>query len=70
MHAQYKAMAEELGDREGVAKACVNLGNCYYSTGDYARSREMFEECKAMAARGTTRRSARCSRSARRWQRN
>ena len=29
MHEKHKAMAEALGDRAGVAKACGNLGNCY-----------------------------------------
>jgi len=49
MHEQHKAMAEELGDRAGVATACGNLGSCYQSTGDYARAREMHGQHKAMA---------------------
>jgi tetratricopeptide (TPR) repeat protein len=49
MHEQHKAMAEALGDRVGVATACVNLGECYFSTGDYGRAREMHEQHKAMA---------------------
>ena len=40
---QRKAICEELGDRAGVARAYANLGNCYYSTGDYVRAREMPE---------------------------
>ena len=40
MYEQYKTMAEEPGDRAGVATACGNLGNCYYRTGDYGRDRK------------------------------
>ena len=49
MHEQSKAMAEETGNREGVAKACGNLRDCYRSMGDYVRAREMFEQYKTMA---------------------
>ena len=49
LHEQHRAMAEALGDRVGVAKACGNLGTCYYSTGDYGRAREMHEQHGAMA---------------------
>ena len=33
MHEQHRAISEALGDRAGVASACGNLGNCYFSTG-------------------------------------
>jgi len=46
MHEQHRAICEALGDREGVAAACGNLGNCYCSTGDYGRAREMHEQCR------------------------
>jgi len=48
LHEQARAMAEALGDRAGVAAACGDLGNCYYSTGDYVRAREMHEQEKAI----------------------
>ena len=48
LHEQHKAMAEELGDRRGVARACSGLGNLYYRTGEYALSRDMHEQCKAI----------------------
>ena len=41
-------MAEALGDRAGVATACGNLGNCYDSTGDYGRARELHEQARAL----------------------
>ena len=31
----------------GVARACGNLGNCYFSTGDYGRARELHEQHRA-----------------------
>jgi len=31
-----------------VSRACGNIGNCYSSTGDYGRAREMHEQCKAI----------------------
>jgi len=43
-----EAMAEALGDRAGEARACGNLGLCYYSTGDYGRAREQHEQHRAM----------------------
>ena len=49
MHEQARALCEALGDRAGVATACGNLGNCYDSTGDYGRAREMHEQHRAMA---------------------
>ena len=49
MHEQHRAMAEELGDRAGVAAAWCNLGICYFSTGDFVRAREMHEQHRAMA---------------------
>jgi tetratricopeptide (TPR) repeat protein len=49
MHEKHKAMAEALGDRAGVARACSNLGCCYESTGDYGRARELHELRRAMA---------------------
>ena len=48
-HEQHMATCEVLGDREGVAAACCNLGLCYYSTGDYGRARELHEQHKTMA---------------------
>jgi len=45
---QRRAMAEALGDRAGVARACGNLGNCYISMGDYGRAREMHEQLRAI----------------------
>ena len=30
-----------------MARACGNLGNCYYSTGDYGRARELHEQRRA-----------------------
>ena len=42
-------MAEALGDRAGVARACGNLGNCYDSTRDCGRARELHEQHRAMA---------------------
>ena len=39
MHEQDKTISEELGDHTQVARACRNLGICYYSTGDYVRAR-------------------------------
>ena len=49
LHEQARAMAEALGDRAGVAKACGNLGLCYHRTGDYGRARELQEQARAMA---------------------
>ena len=49
MHEKAKAICEALGDREGVATACANLGLCYCSTGDFARARAKLEQHKAMA---------------------
>ncbi len=47
LHAEDKAISEELGDREGVARACGNLGTCYDSTGQYAQALELHAEFKA-----------------------
>jgi len=41
-------MCEALGDRAGVAAACGNLGNCFFSTGDYGRARELHEQTKVI----------------------
>jgi tetratricopeptide (TPR) repeat protein len=49
LHVEHKAIAEELGDRAGVATACNNLGLCYSSTGQYARALELHAEHKAIA---------------------
>ena len=49
MHQQHKAMAEQLGDRAGIMRACCNLGTCYESTGDNGRAIEMFEQAKAIS---------------------
>ena len=38
LHEQHKTICEELGDRVGLAATCGNLGNCYESTGEYARA--------------------------------
>ena len=32
-----------------MARACGNLGNCYHSTGDYGRARELHEQHRTMA---------------------
>ena len=48
-HEKHRAVCEVLGDREGVAAACCNLGLCYYSMGDYARASELHEQHKTMA---------------------
>jgi len=48
MNEQHRAMAEELGDRAGVARACENLGSCYRSMRDYLRAREMHEQALAI----------------------
>jgi len=48
LHEQHRAMAEALGDRAGVARACENLGNCYFSTGDYGRARKLYEQHRAI----------------------
>ena len=45
---QHWALCEALGDRAGVATACGNLGNCYDSTGDYGRARELHEQDRAI----------------------
>ena len=45
---QHRAMAEALGDRAGVVRACGNLGSCYESTGDYGRARELYEQHRTM----------------------
>jgi tetratricopeptide (TPR) repeat protein len=45
---QHRAMAEALGDRVGVARACGNLGSCYHTTGDYGRARELQEQARAL----------------------
>ena len=45
-------MAEALGDRAGVASAFSGLGACYYSTGDYGRAREMYEQARAILLAG------------------
>ena len=42
MHEKHKAMAEALGDRAGVARACGNLGNCMSSTGEYMKAISYF----------------------------
>jgi len=42
-------MAEALGDRAGVARACANLGACYHITGDYGRARELHEQDRAIS---------------------
>ena len=49
IHEQHRASCEALRDREGVARACGNLGCCYESTGDYGRARELHEQRRAMA---------------------
>ena len=49
LHAEHKAMAEALGDRAGVAKACGNLGLCYESKGKYGEALELHAERKAIA---------------------
>jgi len=36
------------GDRAGVAAACGNLGNCYHSTGEYGRARELYGQDRAI----------------------
>ena len=38
LHAEDKAINEELGDHAAVAEACANLGVCYEKTGEYARA--------------------------------
>ena len=48
MHEQAKAIAEEAGDRAGVAQSCGNLGSIYGATGDNARAREMHEQAMAI----------------------
>ena len=48
LHAEHKAMAEELEDRKGMAKACGNLADCHKSTGQYARALELYAEAKAI----------------------
>jgi len=48
MHEQDRAMAEALGDRTGMARACGGLGLCYYGAGDYRRARELHEQDRAM----------------------
>jgi hypothetical protein len=47
-------MAEALGDRAGVTAACANLANCYYSTGDYGRAREMQSPLLVMRSQPAT----------------
>ena len=32
-----------------MARACGNLGNCYFTTGDYRRALELLEQHKAVA---------------------
>ena len=46
---QHRAMAEALGDRAGVVRACGNLGNCCLNTGDYGRAISYFTEQYNMA---------------------
>jgi len=48
LHAEHKAISEELGDRKGVAAACGNLGNCYHRTGQYAQALELYAEARAI----------------------
>ena len=43
MHEQRKAMAEELGDRAGLVRACGSLGDCMISTGEYMKAISYFE---------------------------
>ena len=42
------AISEELGDREGVAAACCNLGDCYVGMEQYVRALELQQEAKAI----------------------
>ena len=39
LHEQDRAIAEEVGDREGQGSACANLGSCYGSMGQYSKAR-------------------------------
>jgi hypothetical protein len=43
MYEQHKAIAEELGDLEGLACTCENLGYCMISTGEYMKAISYFE---------------------------
>ena len=48
LHEQDRAICESLGDREGVARACCNLGLCFHSTGEYARAAALHEQDRAI----------------------
>ena len=49
LHEEHKKIAEEVGDRAGVGRACGNLGCCYQSMGEYARAIALHEESKKIA---------------------
>jgi tetratricopeptide (TPR) repeat protein len=49
LHKEHKKIAEEVGDRAGVGKACGNLGNCYCSMGQYGKAMGLHQEEKKIA---------------------
>ena len=49
MHKEGKKIAEEVGDRAGVGRACGNLGRCYGNMGQYGKAIELHEEDKKIA---------------------
>ena len=49
VHQEHKKIAEEVGDRAGVGRACFNLGNCYNRMGQYGKAIELQQEHKKIA---------------------
>jgi tetratricopeptide (TPR) repeat protein len=49
LHELHRSIAEEVGDRVGLGKACGNLGSCYGSLGQYAKAIELHEQDRSFA---------------------